>query len=356
MESQQSISPTVRNSNLELFRILLMLMIIAHHYVVNSGLTDVWSANDETGNSLFLALFGWGGKTGINCFILITGYFMCKKSFSWKKLFKLVFEIQFYTTVIYTIFLLAGRPFSLGELKNMVLCVPLGVGHNFVGSFIALYLLIPFVNKLIHAMNKKEYQWLLMVLVGLYSIIGTFVPFGFYEYIGWYITVYLIGAYIQLYGISLIHNRRRELVFMLSNLLLVCLSIIVVFFLVRMKGGDLNTWSLYYFVSDSNKILALLPSVSMFLFFKDMKLPHYAWLNKIATATFGVLLIHANSDAMRQWLWGDVLKNVSYFTSSYLWLHALLSVIMVYVVCVIIDLLRIKYVEQPLFRFFKKKN
>ena len=54
----ENISISVRTSNLELFRILLMLMIIAHHYVVNSGLTEVWSANDETGNSLFLALFG----------------------------------------------------------------------------------------------------------------------------------------------------------------------------------------------------------------------------------------------------------------------------------------------------------
>ena len=29
-----------RSSNLELFRILSMLMIVAHHYVVNSGLID----------------------------------------------------------------------------------------------------------------------------------------------------------------------------------------------------------------------------------------------------------------------------------------------------------------------------
>ena len=29
-----------RDSNLELFRILTMLLIIAHHYVVNSGLTN----------------------------------------------------------------------------------------------------------------------------------------------------------------------------------------------------------------------------------------------------------------------------------------------------------------------------
>lgn len=29
-----------RSSNIELFRILSMLMIVAHHYVVNSGLID----------------------------------------------------------------------------------------------------------------------------------------------------------------------------------------------------------------------------------------------------------------------------------------------------------------------------
>lgn len=30
----------VRNSNIELFRIISMLMIVAHHYLVNSGLLD----------------------------------------------------------------------------------------------------------------------------------------------------------------------------------------------------------------------------------------------------------------------------------------------------------------------------
>ena len=29
-----------RNSNLELYRIIVMLLIVAHHYVVNSGLME----------------------------------------------------------------------------------------------------------------------------------------------------------------------------------------------------------------------------------------------------------------------------------------------------------------------------
>lgn len=258
----------VRNSNLEFFRILLMLMIIAHHYVVNSGLTEVWSANDETGNSLFLALFGWGGKTGINCFILITGYFMCQKAFSWKKLFKLLFEIQFYATAIYLAFLIGGRPFSWGELKDMVLWIPSGIGHGFVGSFIVLYLLIPFVNKLVRTMTKREFQSLLWLLIGVYSVVGTLVPFGFYEYIGWYVTVYFVGAYIRLYGLPLMQSRLREVLFMLASLLAVYLSIVGIFYLTRMRGGDLQIWTFYYFVSDSNKILALL---SPFLFFFSLK-------------------------------------------------------------------------------------
>lgn len=34
-----SVSVKTRDSNLELYRIIVMLLIVAHHYVVNSGLT-----------------------------------------------------------------------------------------------------------------------------------------------------------------------------------------------------------------------------------------------------------------------------------------------------------------------------
>lgn len=67
----------IRNSSVELFRIISMLIIIAHHYVVNSGLLEVINeSNHLEENDIFLLLFGWGGKTGINCFILVTGYYM----------------------------------------------------------------------------------------------------------------------------------------------------------------------------------------------------------------------------------------------------------------------------------------
>lgn len=73
-----------RNSNLELYRIIVMLLIIAHHYVVNSGLYEAIREAPMTASSSAMLLFGAWGKTGINCFVLITGYFMCKSTFSWE--------------------------------------------------------------------------------------------------------------------------------------------------------------------------------------------------------------------------------------------------------------------------------
>ena len=70
-----AISKKPRSSNLELYRIACMLMIVAHHYVVNSGLTSAdgpLMTDFSSGNSIFLTLFGAWGKTGINCFLMIT--------------------------------------------------------------------------------------------------------------------------------------------------------------------------------------------------------------------------------------------------------------------------------------------
>lgn len=82
-------------------------MIVAHHFVVNSGLTlpeGPMMSNPTDVNTLFLWLFGMWGKTGINCFLFITGYFMCKSNISLKKFVKLMLWIYLYKIVIFGIF------------------------------------------------------------------------------------------------------------------------------------------------------------------------------------------------------------------------------------------------------------
>ena len=85
-----------------------------------------------------------------------------------------------------------------------------------------------------------------------------------------------------------------------------------------------------------------------------------AKINFIGGCTFGVLLIHANSDTMRQWLWKDTLNNVSYFNSETLIFHAIASVIIIFAICIVIDRIRIitfeRYVFNHIDQFLSKHN
>ena len=99
---------TPRESGLELYRIIAMLLIVAHHYVVNSGLMDVMYESPLEGKAVFMFLFGMWGKTGINCFVLITGYFMCTSSITLRKFLKLLLMVYLYKIVIYVIFTATG--------------------------------------------------------------------------------------------------------------------------------------------------------------------------------------------------------------------------------------------------------
>ena len=112
----------------------------------------------------------------------------------------------------------------------------------------------------------------------------------------------------------------------------------------------------YFFVSDSNKPLALITAICAFMYFKNLNIGHSEFINNEAASAFGVLLIHANSDTMRQWLWRDTLNNVGMYNSIWLPVHAIVSVVGIYIICTVIDMIRIRAFEKPLFRYLEKKK
>ena len=71
--------------------------------------------------------------------------------------------------------------------------------------------------------------------------------------------------------------------------------------------------SQYYMVSDSNMPLALLVSVSTFMWFKNLRITQSKLINSIGGTTFGVLIIHSETVEMRQWLWEDAVDCVGHY-------------------------------------------
>ena len=151
-----------RESNLELFRIISMFFIVAHHYVCNSGLMEVMEQNLLSWQSTFLYMFGMWGKTGINCFVLITGYFMCQSQISWQKWLKLVLEVVFYNLVIYAIFCGVGiEHFGPRQLLKHITPIA-GLTDGFTSCFLVFYLCIPFLTILVRNLSQRMHGLLKM--------------------------------------------------------------------------------------------------------------------------------------------------------------------------------------------------
>lgn len=295
----KTIQKSERQSNIELYRIILMIFMVAHHYFVNSGLS-VEVITNKTSFTFVYEVLGMWGKTGINCFVLITGYYMVKSQTTPAKFVKLLAEIEFYNVVFYCIFLISGyTTFSVQGFVENIFPIQ-GIAQDFISCYLIFFLLIPFINILIHNMNKVQHRCLLGILLFCYVIIGSVPGFGtVMNYVSWFTVIYILGAYIRLCPEDF--EKLRKGVFFSGSAAIAVISVLTLTLIDKS----------YYFVSDSNKIFAVLVAVSMFLFFKDLNIRQSKVINTIAASTFGVLCIHANSGLMRQWLWTDTLKNVS---------------------------------------------
>lgn len=168
------------------------------------------------------------------------------------------------------------------------------------------------------------------------------------NYVSWFSVIFVIASYIRLYPKQLYKSTRLWGRLTLLVLAIDILSIIACAWLSAKTGKTLA----YAFVKDSNTFLAVVTSICAFLFFKNLKIPYSKFINTVASTCFGVLLIHANSDTMRRLLWQDLFDCVGHYSSRYMPLLAVGDVLLVFAVCTIIDLIRIRLFEEPFFAFW----
>ncbi len=322
---------TERSSNLELLRCIMMLLIIAHHFVVNSGIDDAMWNHPSSANNLFLFLFGAWGKMAINCFVLITGYFMCTLEISISKFIRLLVQVLFYKVVFYFIFLTCGYDdFSLNSILHLM---PINdVGSNFVSCFLLFYLCIPFLNILIRNITEKQHLILMAICLFIYTVLNLVYSVTI-NYVSWFVVLYFIASFLRLYPIKTLEKTRRIGAVAILLMVLSVVSIILCIYV----SVKIDKRVHYYLLSDSNALLAVLTAVALFLFFKSIKIRHSKFINAVGKTTFGILLIHANSDAMRQWLWQDVVRVPQMMYSPILIPYAIFCVCGIFCVCAVID-------------------
>lgn len=89
----------MRNANIELLRIVSMVLIVLFHFSVHG----TWPEGGPLASDTAVEMLSFGGKLGVNCFVLITGYFMVHGHLKVQSLLRVMLQTWFYSFAILAI-------------------------------------------------------------------------------------------------------------------------------------------------------------------------------------------------------------------------------------------------------------
>lgn len=361
----------MRSSNIELLRIVSMLMIVMFHFSVHGA----WLSEGPLASDIAVEMLSFGGKLGVNCFVLITGYFMVSRTLSIRSLLRIVLQTWFYSFVILGVFLI-WDPTIVTPEKLRKAMLPLCTGEYwFVTCYLALMVASPFLNVLYRHLSPRGRSGLVAVSFVVLSLIPTltiFNPLG--SDLVWFFYLYLLGGWIrervitpakdpeEPHGKTLqearlhlldplrIVERLGAAASFVGGVAFVWVSMALIGWARRAAGFDLIAPD--YFIWQY-MVPTFLASVGLMVMFAHLKMPNRHWINTVASCALGVYLIHDNP-LMRVWLWPHFAWIYDLGSMSIL-AFGIGSAVVVFALCSAIDYLRMRLLEQPLLRAIDRR-
>jgi len=327
-----------RMPNIELLRIIAMLMIMVLHYM-NQGKILNHVKPGQGGYYLIWVIEGIC-YISVNCYMIISGFFGWKSEFRWKRILNLYAEVWFYTILLTIAAVVTGLE-TVTPGRILELLPVLSRNNWYVTVYFAICILMPILNTAVRTLSRKAIRSVIVVLFILFSVVPTLLfpadPFGIASgsSILWYVFVYLTGAYIGKYGF---HIPKYLYLLMGVSVLVIPASKFLVDYCQR-RYGILSGYG--YFMYRYNSIPAFLASVAFFMMFlkiDNSKIRMAETVNRIGGTTFGIFYIHSFV-LIRDHLWVG-LGSLRYENPYRLLLWGGMIIIAVFAVCCVIDLSR----------------
>lgn len=321
-----------RSSNIELLRIVAMLMIIAYHIIlhcVNVQLVNITSI-EKLQNGWFnqpmffkqlmaLEMMMPFGLVGNAIFILISGYFLIDREIDMLKISKkLLSQLLFAATALVLASALFIRNYANTDVsENLFSYIRIQYFNKmswFVGYyFIIMLLAFCFLNRFIATLDRKKYLGFLFTILAISqlswsgSLLDDLAKGLRTVVIG--VFLYSLGGYIKKYNpFEKVRGYVIFLVIILINILIgisyhnIVMGKIQAYYYnqtVQSIPATEFTQSIPKF--DNYSIVVVILGICIFELFRRINLPSLKILNGIAKATFMIYLIHDNGFAYSLW-------------------------------------------------------
>lgn len=330
-----------RNLSLDLLKIISIFSIIIIHYINRNygGAFNTTLQLNYNIISVLAAVF----ICSVNIFVLISGYYLIDDNkIKVRKIIDFISMIIFYGIIIYIASLIIGIiSFDKDGIQLLFKSI---TNMWFINIYLVMYILHPYFNKLIKSINKKQHMYLIIILIFFFCIwpsLSYLKPNWFtlvmvkdygYGIINFFM-LYSISSYIKIY-----YDDYK--ITILPILIGVSMLIITAF----TKCYIYNYFPIIYM------------SLLIFIIFKNIKINKYSKIiYMLSSCSLAVYLIHANPITVK-WMYQTLLNSNKYCNSNNLIFHMFLSSILIFIFCVIIELLRRVLFKHTIDRLFDKSK
>lgn len=343
MTNEGHITASARLPQFELLRVLCMFGIVVNHFFTY-GL-DIYGLRADAFSipiDGFASATLWGileaikliSLVSVNCFVLISGYFMMgTDSFRFKGMYRVWFQTLFYGVAVYLFMLVAGTDtFSWQQMLKLFFPVSTN-RYWFITSYIALMAVAPFLSRMVSSLDRCNYG--ILLLLGF--VLCFQYPFGQMfvdpQQLVLFAYLFLVGGYIRRFGTFPYLTDFRCVVL---SLFVFCAMMAVT--LVK-NLTDAHEPFLIYAMGYNSLVLPF--SVIVFILVVKSGCPAFLrrMLPSVSPYVLAVYLIHSHP-VFQDWMWQGIGKSVMSFPLSFMPLLCLGWSLLIFVACIIVERIR----------------
>ncbi|RYQ16777.1 acyltransferase family protein [Bifidobacterium pseudolongum] len=333
-----------RNSSIELLRIVAMLMIIGHHYVVHCGGFN--NPYPPFGPKLlaYLLIFSLG-KIGVFLFFGISAWFLCMETdYSVKKSLKRVWmlerEVLFYS-IILTVTMKLWKPDLIAPDRYLNAMFPIGTSLWWYVTGYALFLLIyPFFTLGLRTMGRNMHAALCLIFFILWGVIAGLSRNVIYgteaEGILDFVFLYTLITFYRWYLNDC--TFKRAWLSIITGFAILAGSITAMQIAGTMRHNDELRLHSLYLASSSIKLPVMMAGFGILILVTKLDF-HSNIINQIAKTTFGIYLI-TDFYAVRNVIWNNRFSLLNTYDKTFAIARSIAYILAVFIVAMLVDLAR----------------
>lgn len=322
----------VRDSNMELLRIVAMFFVVMFHTCdFSTGIPVAEEFSSDFAISLSRVSMQSLTVVCVNLFVLISGWYGIKPK-KWK-FFDLLFQLAFFIVICLVYGYVQQGNLSLVEILRTI---RLHKMWWFIRSYILLFFLAPVLNAFCEKATIKEFM---MVLVAFYAFSSYNWLFHFVDWmVNGYCTMSFVGLYLlarfaRMYLSDTMSFSKYQ--WLLLYAFFTLLTIGFAFVAILTPYMPIDVYELWGYDSP----FVVLASLSLLLFFSKLKIQSSV-VNWVAKSCFAVYLLHTAN-----YIFPDFKAHLSqYYQSHSYWMYLMYSIVFsvaVFAIGILLDKVRI---------------